>query len=101
VISPSFKITFSATVLINRRSTRVYACVCMYVSGTTRRSTRCLGTSPGTEVGLCGIGTATIPTVTPGRRWDSRRRRRSRPAYGSVFWTRKTPHAVPCPVYFA
>jgi len=76
-----------------------YACVCM--PGTMPRSTRYPGTSPGIEVDLCGIGTVTIPTVTPDQRWDSRRRRRSRPAYGNAFWTQRMPHAVRCPVYFA
>lgn len=95
------RVTFSVTIPINRRCrcTRVYACVRMCVPGTTRRSTRCPGTSPGTGVDLCGIGTATIPTVTPGRRWDSHRRRRSRPRE-SAFWTRRMPRAVLCPVYF-
>lgn len=70
-------------------------------TGTTRRSTRCRGTSRGTEVDSCGIGMATTPTATRGLPCGSRPRHPRNPR-GSVnaFWTRRTRHAGRFPAFF-
>lgn len=70
------------------------------LSGTTRRNTRCRGTSRGTEVDSCGIGTATTPTAIRDPPCDSHPPPRSRRGSASVSSTRRTRRAARFPAFF-